>query len=167
MFQSGTNWWNKCPAHRQIIISCPSKSLLYFTCYYIDNGWQWWLKRGCTALWFTVFMANVEMGLSLPLISHKIKPPRVHSNSHLWFKTTLATLCNKFSLCLPSRGWCMKQKQLLNSQSISSKLMTATLGQSPIGWWRMLCGRTAVAKNTVTRLLWPCYRVSVQSSWFW
>lgn len=92
-----------------------------------------------------------------------------HSSSRLWFKTTLADLCHKFSLRLPSRGWCTTQKQLLNSQSISSQLMAATLGQSPIGWWRMLCGQTAAAKNTITRLLWPCYGESEQTSrlWWW
>lgn len=60
-------------------------------------------------------------------------------------------------LCLPSRGWFMKPKRLLNSQSISPKTMTATLGQSPIGWWRMLCGRAAAAENTITTSLWPCF----------
>lgn len=71
------------------------------------------------------------------------------------------------SLCLPSRGWCMKLKGLLNGQSISSKLMTATLGQSPIGWWRMLCSRSAAAENTITTLLWLFYRVSVQTPRLW
>lgn len=77
----------------------------------------------------------------------------------------ISSLLRQLCLCLPSRRWCMKVKRRLNSQSISSKIMTATLGQSPIGWWRMLCGRTAAAENTITTLLWLSVQTSCLRCW--
>ncbi len=97
----------------------------------------------------------------------RVKTLLVFTDHPLVAQNYISSLLQRLSLCLPSRGWCMKVKHLPNSQSIRPKIMRATLGQSPIGWWRMLCGRSAAAENTITTLLRLCCRVSVQTSRLW
>lgn len=92
-------------------------------------------------------------------------PPRVHSNIHLWPKTTLAASSQQAQLSVYHQEhdvWNCNNFSTANQSA--PKIMTATLGQSPIGWWRMLCGWTAASENTITTSLRLSYRVSAQTS---